>query len=432
MVCVGDYSIFKIRKKKSDKEHFRRMIGGEGRSSGEKRQKEDTEKMSAAFLDGTPATFEDQITVGKPHVRDVEGCLKLIEGALRTGQLTNGGPLVHLLEERLKKFLGVRHAICVCNATIGLHIGVLAMLGPCTDLRNEVLVPSWTFVATAHAVMQAGYKPIFVDCEKDTHLLDTALLESLITSRTRAIIGVHVWGRLCHVEKLDKICKKYHLKLMFDSAHAFACGVGGFGDCEVFSFHATKFYGSCEGGVITTNDSSLAAELRLLRNFGFAGEDLVVSLGTNAKMSEVHAAVGVVNLDHIEKTLAACKESFFVYAENLKNIPGLKMLRPDLVQEKYNFQYVVLDIDQTAFGLSRDRLVEFLLAENVRARKYFKPGVHRMAPYSGQEYSEQKNSEGLCETCIVLPAGALLPEKAEKIASLVQLARARATEITQK
>lgn len=354
-----------------------------------------------------PKGFREPLHVGRPNLGDRERFLARVGQMLDRRWLTNNGPLVLEFEARLSDFLGVRHAVAVCNATIGLELAVRAL-----GMEGEVIVPSFTFVATAHAVQWQGITPVFADIDPATHNLDPAAVERAVTSRTTGIIGVHVWGRPCAVESLADLARRHGLKLMFDAAHAFACShrgrmIGGFGDCEVFSFHATKFFNTCEGGAITTNDDALAERLRLMRNFGFAGYDNVVHVGTNGKMTEVCAAMGLTNLESLDEFVAVNRRNYEAYRDGLAGIDGLKLVHYDGA-ERCNFQYVVIEIDSARFGRSRDELYHALHAHNVLARRYFFPGSHNMEPYrtlhpgSGNALP---HTEALCQRVLALPTG---------------------------
>jgi dTDP-4-amino-4,6-dideoxygalactose transaminase len=210
-------------------------------------------------------------------------------------------------------------------------------------------------------------------------------VEALITPRTTGIIGVHVWGRAADVTALSEIASRRGLRLLYDAAHAFACTargrtIGSFGDAEVFSFHATKFLNSGEGGAVATNDDALAERMRLMRNFGFAGYDRVVYVGTNGKMGELSAAMGLTSLEAIDTFVAANRANHASYTTALAGIPGITIVPYDGA-ERTNFQYVVLEVDEEETGLTRDELQRVLWAENVMARRYFYPGCHRMEPY---------------------------------------------------
>jgi dTDP-4-amino-4,6-dideoxygalactose transaminase len=268
----------------------------------------------------------------------------------------------------------------MCNATVALEIAIRAL-----ELKGEVIVPSYTFVATAHALQWQEITPVFADIDPRTHTIDPAAIERLVTPRTTGIIGVHLWGRACDTSALEALAARRGLKLMFDAAHAFACSsngtmIGGFGSCEIFSFHATKFLNSFEGGAVVTNDEALANKMRLMRNFGFEGYENVTYLGVNGKMTEICAAMGLASLDTIDEIVAINRRNHEAYREALGDLPGLSVIEYDPAEHN-NYQYIVVEVDPDACALNRDELVAVLFAENVLARKYFWPGCHRMEPY---------------------------------------------------
>jgi dTDP-4-amino-4,6-dideoxygalactose transaminase len=296
-------------------------------------------------------------------------------------------------------------------------------------LTGEVIVPSFTFVATVHCLHAAGLTPVFCDVDPATHCLDPEKVEALITPRTSAIMAVHLWGNPCEVEKLAAIAGRHRLALLFDAAHATGCSVqgrpvGSFGLAEVFSFHGTKFINSFEGGAVTTNDDKLAAQLRLMKNFGFAGFDKVVSWGTNGKMSEIAAAMGLTSLESMDEFIAVNRRNYESYRLALKDIPGISLFAyRDAV--KNNLQYVVLTVDETVGGVSRDRLIEALVAENVIARRYFYPGCHRMEPYRTLFPEAGKKlpvTDQLCASVLVLPTGtAVGPAEINTVAASIRI-----------
>jgi dTDP-4-amino-4,6-dideoxygalactose transaminase len=362
---------------------------------------------------GSPPAFGATLHVGRPNVGDRARLLERIGDALDRRWLSNNGPFVQELEARIAAMIGVRHCIAVCNATAGLEIAIRA-----TGLGGEVIVPSFTFVATAHALHWLGIKPVFCDVDPCTHTLDPRRVEELVTDRTSGIIGVHLWGRPCDVEGLEDVARRHGLTLLFDAAHAFGCSyrgrpVGRFGACEVFSFHATKFFNTFEGGAIVTDDDELAHAVRLMSNFGFTGYDTVVSAGINGKMSEVAAAMGLTGLESLEEFVAVNARNYRAYAEGLRGIPGLRLL-PFPEGEACNYQYVVLEIDETTTSLSRDQLAAVLHAENVFARRYFSPGCHNMEPYRTL-YPEARlalpQTERLARSVLTLPTGTAVTER---------------------
>ncbi len=332
----------------------------------------------AAF--GGPPAFSEELHVGRPNTGDRERFLERINGMFDRRWFSNKGPFVREFEQRVAEFLGVKHCVAMCNATIALEIASRAL-----GLHGEVIVPSFTFVATAHALQWQEITPVFCDVDPATHNLDPTKVESMITPRTTGIIGVHVWGRPCAIDTLEEIARRRDLKLMYDAAHAFGCSykgrmIGNFGQAEVFSFHATKFFNTFEGGAVVTNDDDLATKMRLMKNFGFWGYDNVIYVGTNGKMNEVCAAMGLTGLESLDEVIAVNHRNYGAYRAGLQGIPGLQLIDYD-ASERNNYQYVIVEVDETATGISRDLLVRVLHAENVLARRYFYPGCHQMEPY---------------------------------------------------
>ncbi len=370
---------------------------------------------------GTPS-FAEPLHVGRPYLGDRARFAELVDGMLDRRWLTNDGPLVRELEERVAAHLGVEHCVAMCNGTAALEIAIRAL-----GLTGEVIVPSYTFIATAHALHWQGLTPVFVDIDPRTHTLDPEAVRSAVTPRTTGIIGVHLWGRSAEVEALQGVADEHRLELMFDAAHAFGCTrgqrmIGGFGRAEVLSFHATKFFHSIEGGAVVTDDEGLAAEMRLMRNFGFSDNDTVVHPGTNGKMTEVCAAMGLANLPRLGRVLDSNRANHAAYTHSLRGIPGVKVMAYDET-ERNNYQYVVLVVDPSA-GVSRDDLVRTLRAENVLARRYFWPGCHRMLPYRDlfpDAGLSLPHTEAVADHVLVLPTGdAVSPGDIDVIASILE------------
>jgi len=348
----------------------------------------------------------DAIHVGRPNIGDRDAFLALVAEAVDRRWLSNNGPLVQQLEQRVADYLGVRHCIAMCNGTIALEIAIRAL-----GLSGEVIVPSYTFIATAHALSWQGITPVFADIDPRTHNLDPDSVRRMITPRTSGIIGVHLWGRPAQVGALQDVADEHGLRLLFDAAHAFGCTlggrmIGGFGRCEVLSFHATKFFNTLEGGAIVTNDDALADTARLMRNFGFAGFDNVVHPGTNGKMTEVSAAMGLVNLDSLHDFVSTNRSHHGRYTELLAGLPGISVLQYDAAEHN-NWQYVVLEVTEECPS-SRDAIVDALQAQGILARKYFWPGCHRMKPYR-ELYPHAgmllPNTERVADRVVVLPTG---------------------------
>lgn len=327
---------------------------------------------------GAPPAFAEPLHVGRPNIGDKQKFMSMMDDMFERRWLSNNGPFVQEFERRLAEYLGVEHVVAMCNGTVALEIAVRAV-----GLTGEVIVPSYTFVATAHAASWQGITPVFADIDPVTHCIDPAAVRRAITPKTSGIIAVHLWGNCAPVAELEAICVEHRLQLVFDAAHAFGVSqgnkmIGGNGRCEVFSFHATKFLNSFEGGACTTNDAELAEAMRLMRNFGFAGYDNVIHPGTNGKMVEACAAMGLVNLDSIDTFIECNRRNYQAYAEGLAGLRGVRLLVID--HERSNCQYVVVEVDET-FGVSRDDVVSALHAENILARRYFWPGSHKMRPY---------------------------------------------------
>jgi len=350
------------------------------------------------------------IYVGSPNIGNREAFTNRITDILDTRRFSNNGPFVQEFESRIAEFLGVKHCVAMCNATVALEIASRAL-----NLHGEVIVPSYTFVATAHSLQWQEITPVFCDMDPATHNIDPSKIERLITPKTTGILGVHVWGRGCDTEAIAEIATRRNLKVMYDASHGFACSRGGrmigtFGECEVFSFHATKFLNCFEGGAVVTNNDDLAEKMRLMRNFGFQGFDNVVYLGVNGKMSEVHAAMGLTSLEAMDEIIAVNRRNYEVYKSGLANLPGISLINYDPA-ERNNYQYVVIEVDPEVCPKNRDEIVEALHAENIIARKYFWPGCHRMEPYRSLQPNAGlllEKTESISARVIVLPTGQMV------------------------
>ncbi|MDK2409584.1 aminotransferase class I/II-fold pyridoxal phosphate-dependent enzyme [Aphanizomenon sp. PH219] len=377
-----------------------------------------------AIFGGTPA-FTEKLHVGRPNIGNREDLLSRINDILDRKWLTNHGIYVQEFEQRIAEFVGVKHCIATCNATVALEIAIRAV-----GLTGEVIVPSFTFIATPHALQWQEITPVFCDIDPQTHNIDPNKIVQSITPRTTGIIGVHLWGRSCDVETLSDIAHTYGLKLMFDAAHAFGCShqgkmIGSFGEAEVFSFHATKFLNTFEGGAIVTNSDELAEKIRLMTNFGFAGYDQVIYIGTNGKMNETSAAMGLTSLESIDDFVDVNYRNYKCYQTELADIPGLSLLSYDET-EKCNYQYIVLEIEESKAQITRDNLIKILHAENIIARRYFYPGCHRMEPYKSYfPYAKLllSETERLSEQVLLLPTGTSVNEdEIHMISQIIRIA----------
>jgi len=385
----------------------------------------DTSQLSKLAIFGGSPAFQEKLHIGRPNIGNRERLLERINDLLDRKWLSNNGLYVQEFEQRLADFIGVKHCIAMSNGTVALEIVIRA-----TGLTGEVIVPSFTFIATAHALQWQEITPIFCDIDPQTHNIDPRQVERLITPRTTGIIGVHVWGRSCNVESLTDIAQGHNLKLLFDASHAVGSSykdrmIGNFGEAEVFSFHATKFLNTFEGGAVVTNNDELAEKIRLMKNFGFgSGYDNVVYIGTNGKMNEVSAAMGVTGLESITDFIAINYQNYKQYKAELENIPGIKLITYDETGRN-NYQYIILEVNEQESGISRDELVQILHSENIMARRYFYPGCHQMEPY--RSYLSNANlllpeTEKLTQKVMSLPTGtAITREDISKICQIIQL-----------
>ena len=389
-------------------------------------------KLDKLSIFGGPPVFQHKLHVGCPNIGNRSRLLSLISDVMDRRWLTNNGLYVSEFEAKITDVLGVGHCVATCNGTLALEIAIRA-----AQLTGEVIIPSFTFVATAHALQWQGITPIFCDIDPHAHNIDAGQIEALITARTAGIIGVHLWGRPCDVESLTAIAQRHKLKLLFDAAHAFGCSyqghmIGNFGDAEIFSFHATKFFNTFEGGAVVTNNEDLASKIRLMRNFGFSGYDNVISIGTNAKMSEVAAAMGLTGLESLDEFISTNYRNYKQYQLELVGIPGVQLLQYNEA-EKCNYQYIVLEIDENLTQVSRDQFIEILHAENVLARRYYYPGCHNMMPYrqdainSGLKLPE---TERLAKRVLTLPTGTAIGlSDIIKICQIIRLVVAHGAEV---
>jgi dTDP-4-amino-4,6-dideoxygalactose transaminase len=353
--------------------------------------------ISKASGNPVQAPFKEPLHVGRPNILDKDAFLQRVNKLLDNKTFSNDGPLVRELEALVSQKLAVPHAIAVANATLGLEI-VLEALG----VKGHVIVPSFTFVATAHAVMRQGLLPVFCDATASYGLIDPREVERLITPETGAILAVNVYGNVCDLDALANLASKHSLKLIYDSAHALGVSYGGrpvgiHGDAEVFSLHATKFINGFEGGIITTTSDELARKIRLLRNFGFVGYDEVECVGTNAKLSEIHAAMALTNFEHMDEIVAINRRNYMSYAKWLPDWIQLIDFPPGT---QSNYQYVVTICPEG----TRNKLAEHLHQYQILARKYFYPGLHRMKAYAHLGCSLPV-TEDLSDRVLCLPTG---------------------------
>lgn len=369
-------------------------------------------RQDLAIFGGSPA-FERPLPVGQLYFPGWDDYEAHFRDIFARQWYTNQGPLVQEFERRLQAVFGVRHAICVTNATIGLIMAAEAL-----GLTGRVVTPSFSFIATAQALEWANLRPVFCDVDPATHHVTAALIEPHLDEDVSAILAVNLWGGSCDQQALQALADERNLQLFYNSAHAFGCCVndvpiGRFGAVEVFYFHATKAFSSAEGGCLTTDDDELAKRLRNIRSSYGAGPPVPVAKTSNGRMSEAQAAIGLMSLDNFPGILARNEELFGLYRHGLADVEGLRLYQPVNVSRS-NFQYVIVEVDEAEFGLSRDLLLQALRAENVVARRYFYPGAHRCFPWIERisDFAPLPNTDRLCERIIQFPIGALVANDA--------------------
>ncbi len=315
--------------------------------------------------------FDKPIYVTRPMLADLNEVNQELHEIWESQWLTNSGSKHKELEEELRKTLGVPGLSLFNNGTVALIVAIQSL-----RLSGEVITTPFTFPATPHVLPWNNIAPVFCDIDENTLTIDAEKLERLITSRTTGILGVHVYGMPCNIHKIQEIADRHGLKVIYDAAHAFGVeingmGIGTFGDISMFSFHATKLFHTVEGGALTFNDPDLKPQIDLLRNFGIKNEDEVIMPGINGKMNEIQAAIGLINLRHLDEERAKRRKIIEAYTKNLSDIPGLKVFEiPDGVRNSY--QYFMIRIGRE-FGLSRDEVQAELRKYKVITRKYFYP-----------------------------------------------------------
>ncbi len=367
--------------------------------------------------------FSQPVYVTSPLLPGLEDMNKMLSLIWQSGQLTNNGRMAAQLEKELTGFLGSESLSLFSNGTVALQLACRLL-----RLSGEVITTPFTFAATCHALSWCNLTPVFCDIEENTFNIDPKEIEKLITSNTTAIMPVHVFGNPCGVEEINGIAKKYGLKVIYDAAHAFGVEVGGkpigcFGDISMFSLHATKLYHTIEGGALTFNDPYLKQRADSLRNFGILNEELIIEPGTNAKLNEVQAAVGILLLKQVNKEIEGRKAITGIYRSLLKDVPGVKLFE-EAEGVKYNYPYFVIAVNECEFGISRDMLYERLKGYNVFARKYFYPLCSQFPCYKSLPSAVPGRlpvAEKIVGRVMALPLHGRLPgEYAERICAIIK------------
>lgn len=297
--------------------------------------------------------------------------------------LTNMGEKHQKLQELLRKYLEVDYVELMVNGHMSLELTLQAM-----NIQGEVITTPFTFASTTHAIVRNGLQPVFCDINSDNYTIDVKKNESLITDKTTAIMPVHVYGNVCDVDEIDRIAKRYGLKVIYDAAHAFGIkyknqGIATYGDASCFSFHATKVFNTIEGGAVCFSDSELGKTLYQLRDFGIRTQEIVDGIGANAKMNEFSAAMGLCNLRHINDEIDKRKKVAEEYRKNLSGIEGIK-LNPVQKNVQSNYSYFPVVFDEKSFGATRNEVFLHLQNRGINTRKYFYPLTSTFDCFHGQ------------------------------------------------
>jgi dTDP-4-amino-4,6-dideoxygalactose transaminase len=319
--------------------------------------------------------FDKTIYVTRPFLPTLEEFCQGLAEIWETRWLTNNGPILCRFTQALSKYFDTENICLFNNGTLALQIALQGM-----EITGEVITTPFTFVGTTHALVWNKIRPVFADIEPTYYTLDPEKVEQAITPRTTAILAVHIYGYPCHLEALADIARRHNLKLIYDAAHAFGVRIGNhsiahFGDLTMFSFHATKPFHTLEGGLLIFQNPDLRGTFNYLKNFGFKNEIEVVMPGTNAKMNEMQALMGILVLKHFEKITRHRAKITMAYRSRLQAIKGIHLVPPLSPEITLSHAYMPIEIDENEFGISRDALYENLKLWNVYARRYFFPLV---------------------------------------------------------
>ena len=361
--------------------------------------------------------MKKRINVTKSSMPSYREYCKEIKSIWKTKHLTNMGPIHNKFKEQVKNYLKVENLELFVNGHLALLVALKAL-----NLKGEIITTPFTFASTTNAIIQAGCTPVYCDV-KDDYTIDESKIESLITPKTSAILAVHVYGNICNVEAIEKIASKHNLKVVYDAAHVFGVeykgkGIGDYGDVSMFSFHATKVFHTIEGGCLTFKDKSLQNKITLNRSFGVNGDELEC-FGTNAKMNEFQAAMGICNLRHIDNEIKKREKAFLLYINKLSNVKGITLLN-DVEELKRNYAYFPVLFDKEAFGKSRDEVLELLSKENIFARKYFYPLVSENKGFGSDKMANTPIAKEYSRKVLCLPLYADIDLKdVEKICEIL-------------
>lgn len=348
---------------------------------------------------------EKQITVTAPLLPDLEELNTLLKEIWDSKWITNNGSFHKQLEKELAEYLKVPYISLFTNGTLPLLTALQAL-----RVTGEVITTPYSFVATTHSIWWNGCKPVFVDIDPVTGNIDPEAIEAAITTKTTAIMPVHVYGKPCDTKRIQEIADKYGLKVIYDAAHAFGVEVNGesilnAGDMSTLSFHATKVYNTLEGGALVMHDAETKKRIDYLKNFGFAGETSVVAPGINSKVDEVRAAYGILNLRQVDAAIEARHRVAVKYREALRPVEGITFM-DDMPGVKHNYSYFPIFVDAEKYGMTRDELYEKMRSHNVLGRRYFYPLISTFSTYRGLPSAAPENlpkAHKMADSVICLP-----------------------------
>jgi len=365
----------------------------------------------------------NSIYVTQPFLPPLEEFQEYLKNIWESKRLTNGARYHQEFEEALCNYLGVKYISLFTNGTLALITALQAL-----DITGEVITTPFSFVATAHSLLWNGITPVFCDIESDNLNIDPNKIEDAITSKTTAILPVHVYGNPCDVIKIQEIAEKHNLKIIYDAAHAFGVNINeesilNFGDLSILSFHATKVFNTFEGGAIVCHDADTKRNIDYLKNFGFASEINVIKPGINAKMNEFQAALGILQLKYIDYVILKRKDIVDHYRSLLKNISGLTYLN-NMPNVRHNFNYFPILVENEKFGKTRNDVYEELKKHDIYTRRYFYPLISQFPPYKEQPSGQALNlpvAERITEQVLCLPLYSELDkENITRICSLIK------------
>ena len=367
--------------------------------------------------------FNEMIPVTSPLLPDLDEFHEMLKEIWKSRWITNNGNFHKQLEKELAEYLKVPYLSLFTNGTLPLITALQAL-----HITGEVITTPYSFVATTHALWWNGIKPVFVDIDLATGNMDPEKIEAAITPRTTAIMPVHVYGKPCNIKAIQEIADKYGLKIIYDAAHAFGVEVNGdsllnAGDMSTLSFHATKVYNTIEGGALVMHDEKMKKRIDYLKNFGFADEITVVGPGINAKMDEIRAAYGLLNLHQVDAAIEARHQVAVKYRKELRNVEGISFF-DDMAGVKHNYSYFPIFVEAEKYGMTRDELYSKMKEQNVLGRRYFYPLISTFSTYRGLDSaspSNLPNAHKMANSVICLPMYHNLKEsEIEKVINIIR------------